>query len=633
MILLVWGTTMLLFAALLYVGYDAVRKDEIRQTKEVSQTLTELHAAQYSRFFVSVSHIPEIEAIYLESGPTIPSPAAQKSFLLQLVKLNSSIYGSCMAFEPGVVIPGRKYYMPYAYHRHGSPDFMLLGSREYDYFNMDWYRRPKATGKAMWLEPYFDRGGGDVVMTTYSVPVFRQGDFIGVCTVDISLLELTNTFRRIKILQSGYGFIVSGQGMLLSYPDQRQVLTGNIRSLNPKLADRMATGKPFIMITRDPLRGKPAWIVSSPIQETGFSLALVYPEKEVLARIVAFQKNALLLGTVGLLLLLLLVLYVSNSVTRPVTELVESVKRIARGELDRTPPVRTRTEEVLTLQQAFNQMVDDLKTHIEQLRSITAEKQRIESELSIARQIQLSAIPCKFPPFPYRPELDLFAKTLPAREVGGDFYDFFLIDRNRLGFVIGDASGKGMPAAIFMSVGRAFLKAIALQGLEPGQCLAQVNDLLCREDSSGMFITLFFGILDTTSGEVLYCNGGHNPPYQARSGGGWKAIEQLGGPALGVIPGAKYQASQINIEEGIFLYSDGVTEAWNGQGDMFDTDNLMKALGEQSGFSPQKAVGQVLEAVERFSSGQPQSDDITVLAIRLERDGAVTLPGQDRKAK
>ncbi len=242
----------------------------------------------------------------------------------------------------------------------------------------------------------------------------------------------------------------------------------------------------------------------------------------------------------------------------------------------------------------------------------------IQQELEVARKIQQSIVPRKFPAFPERKEFDLYAEMIPAKDVGGDFYDFFLIDDDRLGFVIGDVSGKGVPAALFMAVSKTLLKATALKGGPPEECLQQINRVLYLESVSAMFVTIFYGILNTRTGEVDYCNGGHNPPYILRAGGGIEMAESTGGLVLGAMRNTAYKAKKMTLQtgDGIFLYTDGVTEAMNRSNEQFTEERLDEKLKAGRDTTLPNIVGHVIEAVKAFSNGAPQADDITILAVR-----------------
>ncbi len=241
----------------------------------------------------------------------------------------------------------------------------------------------------------------------------------------------------------------------------------------------------------------------------------------------------------------------------------------------------------------------------------------IQQDLITAREIQQAILPKIFPPFPHRKDFDLYAAMIAAKEVGGDFYDFFMIDDERLGFVIGDVSGKGVPAAIFMAVSRTLIRATGLKGISPDECMKYSNNLLCNESVSSMFVTVFYGILNTTTGEIIYVNAGHNPPYIV-SGTGLRKVEMTGGIILGCMEGFQYKSGKTNIHPGelLFLYTDGVTEAFNKNEEAFGEERLEAYLKSHSTQPINEIITNLFQETNSFSAGVPQSDDITLLTIR-----------------
>jgi sigma-B regulation protein RsbU (phosphoserine phosphatase) len=239
----------------------------------------------------------------------------------------------------------------------------------------------------------------------------------------------------------------------------------------------------------------------------------------------------------------------------------------------------------------------------------------LSNELSIANRIQSSILPTVFPE---HKKYDLFATMTPAKDVGGDFYDFFMVDNDRMGFVIGDVSGKGIPAALFMAVSRTFLKATALTGFSPRDCLERANKSLARESVPEMFVTLFYGILDLATGEIRYSNGGHNAPYILRKDGSVEQIEQVGGIMLGFLDDQRYKENEIMLNDGdaIILYTDGVTEAFNKKEEEFDDERLIKSLKAQKGKSSQQISEGGVKDIEAFIDGAEQSDDVTMLVLK-----------------
>lgn len=242
----------------------------------------------------------------------------------------------------------------------------------------------------------------------------------------------------------------------------------------------------------------------------------------------------------------------------------------------------------------------------------------LQQELDIATTIQTSILPKTFPAFPDRKEFDIYAKMIPAKEVGGDLYDFFLIDKYRLGVVIGDVSGKGIAAALLMAVCKTLIKATAYKGLPTDSVLFEVNNLLVDESPPNMFVTVFYGVLDTRNGAFEYANGGHNSPYLISNDGTTKLLDDVGGLLLGTIKSTEYQSNIIMLKPGesIFLYTDGVTEAFNSNEEDFKEERLLQSLKINSVSSAEKIVANVFESVKNFTNGVEQSDDITCLALK-----------------
>ncbi|MEJ2505855.1 MAG: SpoIIE family protein phosphatase [Ignavibacteriaceae bacterium] len=242
----------------------------------------------------------------------------------------------------------------------------------------------------------------------------------------------------------------------------------------------------------------------------------------------------------------------------------------------------------------------------------------LQQELDIANVIQTSILPKTFPPFPDRNEFEIFAKMIPAKDVGGDLYDFFLIDKYRLGVVIGDVSGKGIAAALLMAVSKTLLKATAYKGMPADNILSEVNNIIADESPSNMFVTVFYGVLDTRSGAFEYSNGGHNLPYIISVDGQVKSLDNIGGLMIGAMKDVPYESNVIMIKPGesLIFFTDGVTESFNKEGEEFHETGLEKILEGKNSLSVNELVDYVFENVQSFSEGVEQSDDITCLALK-----------------
>ncbi|MBM3119750.1 MAG: HAMP domain-containing protein [Chloroflexi bacterium] len=317
--------------------------------------------------------------------------------------------------------------------------------------------------------------------------------------------------------------------------------------------------------------------------------------------------------------------FMVRRLTSPVSLLCTGARVVGSGEYQTNVinPVAKRNDELGELARTFQDMVESLKLHMKELERTTAAKERIESELRVATEIQTSMLPRTFPPFPDRKEFDIFATMTPAREVGGDFYDFFFVDENKLCFDIGDVCGKGIPAALFMAISKTLLKTEALRGLSPDQILTRVNDILYPDNELSMFFTGFCVILNTKNGEMLYANGGHNPPLICTADGAFQFIEMSKSLVVGVMPDAKFECQKLILKPNdvIFMYTDGVTEAVNLEEYLFSSDRLKNCLSNLKDRDPTYIINTIKVEIETFTRGMPQSDDITMLALRFNGKG------------
>lgn len=339
----------------------------------------------------------------------------------------------------------------------------------------------------------------------------------------------------------------------------------------------------------------------------------------------AIVQQQLVFAVIFLLALLAAFIFMRR-ISQPIAALANYTRELADSdfshELDIPHSAQPATpgagDEVGQLARAFSEMADRLRQHIEDLKRTTAAKERIESELGIARDIQMGLVPHTFPPYPHRQEFDLHGCLVPAREVGGDFYDFFFIDEERLCVAIADVSDKGVPASLFMALTRTLLRAIARDpGMDPAAIMQRMNREISRDNDSCMFVTAFCAFVHIHSGDVTYCNAGHNPPLLAGPQG-IEPVPARGGVALGMTPTARFELGEFRMAPGdlLMMYTDGITEAMDPQNRPFGTRRLAAALDAARAETCAELLERVLAEVHEFASGAPQSDDITMLALR-----------------
>ncbi|HSF59020.1 MAG TPA: SpoIIE family protein phosphatase [Candidatus Binatia bacterium] len=361
--------------------------------------------------------------------------------------------------------------------------------------------------------------------------------------------------------------------------------------------------------------------VAAPIGEEGGELKggailVTLPTDRMQAAIRSETRLAMAVSGLVLLLGSVIAIFGARTISRPIADLIEMTRRIAGGDFTQRIDTRAKNE-IGALAASFNGMTRRLAESIEHLKETTAAKERIESELKIAHEIQMSMVPKIFPPFPDRSEFDIFATLVPAKEVGGDLYDFFFLDDDHLCFAVGDVSGKGVPASLFMAVTKTLFKATSTNGGTPGEILTRLNTEICRDNESCMFVTLFCAILNIRTGQVDYCNGGHNLPYYLHQSG-VSPLENTGGRALGLVEHSPYASGRMVLRPGeaLLLYTDGVTEAMDSRQRLYSDQRLAEFLASNRGSSPRQITSDLVSDVRSFAGAAPQSDDITVLALR-----------------
>ncbi|PLX87665.1 MAG: hypothetical protein C0614_02860 [Desulfuromonas sp.] len=471
---------------------------------------------------------------------------------------------------------------------------------------------------------------------------FRSWGWTLVAVVDISDIEaivsqrmtetigtLKESLRQINLPGNGRIALLEGNGNVLISPLLENENPADFRpaDLLKKIKSHLATsatplelqlamaGNPQESVQAYASYFKPFdWYVTVLIPQQ----ALTQPVKELLLRQGGMVGGIFLVG-------LLITLSFAQRLSQPLLRLSHFVQRIphdnlAGQEIDVTPLQAisdSRKDEVGQLATSFNEMVVELQQSVRQLVETTALRERLEGELNIARKIQLGILPKEFPPYPNRKEFDLFATLRPAREVGGDLYDFFFIDDRHLCFTLGDVSDKGMPAAMFMVFTRTLIKTLAPQLPTPGAIMARVNDLLCAENPNTMFVTLIIGILDTETGLVEYANAGHNPPLHLTPQPEGKFLPRTSGPVAGGFPHLRYQNLTLQLQPGesMALYTDGVTEATNAGEKMFGNERLAEVMVQNAQKPPESQVEATLDAVNAFVAKAPQYDDIAMLVL------------------
>ena len=638
--LLVLCGTSIVFALALAYSYSYSRRIILEEADKSARSLTLSVARKIEQEFRAAAKIPKALAAVLETSN--PDKETLERLIRRMVEESREVYGSAVAFEPHAFDESLRWFAPYCCKSKSGTGitYQELGSDSYDYFAKDWYHLAKVLKAPVWTDPYFDEGGGHIMMTTCSRPFLERGasgaapKIRGIVTADVSLEWLTNLVSSVQVSRTGYCFIISDTGHFVTHPNPEFIMSESMFSLAEELHDPSLRTIGLAMEKEESgfteigpaLSGEAAFLAYARIPSPGWSLGAVFPKKELLAEMNSLHQRTVLLAAGGLILLLVVSWLVARSIAQPLRRMAAATGKVAHGDLDIDLSDIQREDEVGQLARSFTEMARDLKKYIKDLTETTAAKQRIESELSIAAKIQRSMLPSVFPAFPHRDEFDIYAVMQPAKEVGGDFYDFFFLDEDHLCVVIGDVSGKGVPAALFMTVTKYLIEAVAGMDEPPDRILARVNRHLANNNESYMFVTIFMGILNVKTGEFVYANAGHNSPLLWDQDGSPSFLKPPEGPVVGIMDDAAFAMDRLTFRAGTVLlaYTDGVTEAFSADGMAFSDKRLLKIVTNVRERSVKEITEALLTEISFFCVGAPQADDITVLALSFgPRTGSI----------
>lgn len=628
--LFVLSGTLCVFAAGFFYNYHYSRQIILGAATEQARHLSAAALNRIDAVLREAEKVPDFMAHGFETR--LPDKERLEQQLHDFLASAPTVFGTAVAFEPYAFDARIKSYAPYAYREGEEIRLTQLDAGSYNYFAQDWYQIPRLLGQASWSEPYFDEGGGNVVMSTYSVPFSRTLAgamvFSGVVTADISLEWLHDFVSGIRIYDTGSAFLLSRGGVFVSAPQAERIMRESVFSIaeeldNPEiraLGKRMIAGEEGFVSVPASLFGRPCRLYFAPMRSTGWSLGVVIPEDELFADLEDLNRKVLLICVLGLLLLLGISVGISMTVTRPIKILASKTTEMAKGNLDVELPRNPANDEVGDLTRSFDHMRVALKEYITTLTETTKAKERMESELKIARNIQMSFLPKRFPPFPHIEAFTLHATLLPAREVGGDLYDFFMLDDSHLFFSVGDVSGKGVPAALFMAVSKTLVKGIAEQDMDPATILDKVNQELCVDNEALLFVTMFCGILDIDSGEMAFSNAGHNYPLFMPRDGQPRWLKLPPGRFLGILEDSTYITERMTLAPGdkLLVYTDGVTEAMDLEHNLYSDARLLELVTRLRHASPEELDNAVMASVHEYAGAAEQTDDITVLTLEFK---------------
>ena len=494
----------------------------------------------------------------------------------------------------------------------------------YDHLKSEWYTKAKSLGHVCFTDIYNDIYGRGLTITC-AAPVYDDNNkFIGAMGMDILISDLYRAIVEIDLGddKTSYAFLVDNKGNIIdneNASDKTNSLSSE-KGINSEVVNRILSGQTDVSLTDDRI-----YFAYTPIESNGWKFCVRMPESVILAPVRSVQRNIIFMMSLFLAAFILITIIVtvvtrkfSKDLTNPIISLSHDVEEISGGNLDYRAKIYDN-DEIGDLAKSFNAMAVSLKDYINNLASITAEKERISTELNVATQIQADMLPRIFPAFPERKEFDIYASMNPAKEVGGDFYDFFFIDDKHLALVMADVSGKGVPAALFMVISKTLIKTRALMGGTPSEILYDVNNQLCEGNDAGLFVTVWLGILDIETGKITAANAGHEYPALKRvDNTSFELLKDKHTPAVATIEEIRFKNYEIELNPGdvLFIYTDGVAEATNSSEELYGTDRMIKDLNKYTDSKIDELLINMKKEVDKFTGDAPQFDDITMLGLR-----------------
>ena len=533
----------------------------------------------------------------------------------------------------------------------------------YDPRTRPWYQQAVEQGGLIFTDVETDAFTGDIGIVG-AMPVYVDGQLVAVVGSDLFLTSMRDAVEK-AYTKEAYVCVINHKGHVVFSP-----LTEGVFSVQPgaeaadlRLLDNaeLAAAVNEAMQNKTALKlvnvnGEPMYIMGAPMKTIGWALLSVCSQQATEQPAVMLQDrfaqieaestakyqgemdkikhSSLILLIIVMLVLLGITLAVGKRIVHPLNVITRRISELKEGNLEFKMEDAYRTgDEIQELAESFAALSHKTVQYVDEVKTVTAEKERIGTELSVATGIQRAMMPHIFPAFPDRPDFDVYASMDPAKEVGGDFYDYFLIDDDHLCLVIADVSGKGVPAALFMMASKIILQSVAMLGKSVAEILERTNEAICSNNEAEMFVTVWLGILELSTGKLKAANAGHEYPMMRGPNGKYEIVKDKHGFVIGGLEGMRYKEYEIDLKPGsrLFVYTDGVTEATNADKELFGMDRLLDALNIQPDAAPNQVLKNVRGAIDGFVKDAEQFDDLTMLCIEYNGKDGIKAQGKPKR--
>lgn len=658
---------MALASFLIYrIAEEVIKEEEFDlYEKSLKVTMKDVRRVLSDVYVGTINHVPEIEE-------NLDHPDKLYDIMQRMVELNPQIRSCALSFIADYYPQKGHWFCPYAVRdEDGNVVRKSVGGVNNDYLNAEWFTQALNAEEGYWSKPFFEFKDTVKPLVAYLVPIRnKQGKTVAILGADMSLYKFSgrlmkglslkgdtvhvsyrgiqeeddgsatqnsNSFRTLKEQLGSFYFIIDHDGTYIAHPDSDYVIRKNYFELAKATNDTLDDYVGRQMVAREEgifkdkegdichfdffdFESSEVYMFYMPIEHTNWSIALAVGRYSIDALAIGFGFVFLILVGLALLVVRFVGRFVAKRVTRPLGLLAASANEVAKGNFNAPLPKLKHYDEVRLLRDSFEEMQHSLTDYIDELKETTASKAAIENELKVAHDIQMSMLPKTFPPYPERNDIDIFGSLTPAKDVGGDFFDFFIRDE-KLFFCIGDVSGKGVPASLVMAMTRSLFRNVSLHVSEPDVIVKALNTAVCEGNEKIMFVTLFMGVLDLQTGMLHYSNAGHLLPLVI--GQEVSRLQCDANLPIGVIAEWHYtqQTVQLDGKTTLFLYTDGLNEAKDSMQAQFGLQRIMRlaeSLAAKDTLEPSVVVGEMKEAVNHFVDDAEQSDDLTLLAIRYK---------------
>ncbi len=624
--------SLLIFSLMFLVNKIMTRKVMIHNAEQIAKNLASENTYRIDGILSNLEKQTE-DAVYLTNTLRLNNTELFNYFRGQVSK-NVEINSFCIAYTPEYLKKNSGFYSRLYFPSDSSFVEKNVSSQVGEYQLEDWFIIPQTKKVSYWSEPWIDTNLTPQPITSYSLPMYENGVVIGIVRTDMSLKVLQRIISSVRLLKTGYAILLTKNGTYVTHPADSLILNYTIFSYSKQLGVKKIRNIGRAMVNGrsgfDRLPYSPyyqaRWIYYAPITRNHWSIGVKFRDNEIMGDLKKVNMIFSLILGLGFLVLLASIYTRISAIFKPLRLLIKATNKIGTGDFNIELPVVKMDNEVSGLTAAFTKMQSELKSYMHNLIQTNREKDKITSEIRFAAQIQQNIIPSNQNLLTDVSEVSIFGILEPAEEIGGDLYDAFMIDDNKMCFAIADVFGKGIVASMLMTMVQTLIRSKAKHVNSVTSLMMEINTYLCDNNKQSNFITLIIGFLDLNTGIVEFCNSGHTPLYLRKTNQQCIRYGETHSTALGIFPDINISSSfiQLDIEDIIILFTDGITEAMSDSEAFFGYSRLEGIICQLQNPNPETIVKSILHGVRSFTGKENQNDDLSILVLKFNHPRPVS---------